>query len=67
MLGVFAAVAMTMTTDRARLELACCHGALASNQAIIRRERGRAERAVNRAHRAWREAKDALMRAWVCA
>jgi hypothetical protein len=25
MLGAFTAVAMAMTTDRARLELACCH------------------------------------------
>lgn len=67
MLGAFASVAMAMTTDRARLEVACCHGALASNQSLIRRERGRAERAVNRAHRAWRDAKDASMVAWVCA
>lgn len=65
MLGVYAAVTMSMTTDRARLELACCHGALATNQAVIRRERGRAERAVARAHRAWREAKTASMIAWV--
>jgi hypothetical protein len=65
MLGVFAGVTMAMTTDKARLELACCHGTLAANQTIIRRERGRAERAVSRAHRAWREAKDASMIAWV--
>lgn len=64
MLGVFASVAMTMTKDQDRLELACCHGALAANQAIIRRERGRAERAVSRAHRAWRDAKDASMIRW---
>lgn len=36
----FTAVAMSMTTDRARLELACCHGTLASNLSVIRRERG---------------------------
>ncbi len=60
MLGVFAAVAMASTKDRDRLEVACCHGTLAANQAIIRRERGRAERVVNRAHRAWRGAKDAF-------
>ena len=65
MLGSVTAVAMAMTRDRGRLELACCHGTLASNQAAIRRERGRAERAVNRAHRAWRDAKDASMIAWV--
>jgi hypothetical protein len=65
MLGALAAVAMSMTRDRARLELACCHGALAANQAVIRRERGRAERAIHRAHRAWRDAKDASMSAWV--
>lgn len=65
MLGAFTSVAMAMTTDRAKLELACCHGALAANQAVIRRERGRAKRAVNRAHRAWQAAKDASMIAWV--
>lgn len=59
MLGVFAAAAMALTGDRDRLEVACCHGALAANQAIIRRERGRAERAVSRAHRAWRDARAA--------
>jgi hypothetical protein len=64
MLGVFAGVTMAMTTDKARLELACCHGTLAANQAIIRRERGRAERAVSRAHRAWRDAKTASMLEW---
>jgi hypothetical protein len=65
MLAPFTAVVVAMTTDRARLELACCHGALASNQSLIRRERGRAERAVSRAHRAWKDAKDASMSAWV--
>jgi len=64
MLGVFTSVAMAMTKDRDRLEVACCHGALAANQAVIRRERGRAERAVNRAHRAWRDAKTASMLRW---
>jgi hypothetical protein len=33
MLGTFAAVAMAMTTDRARLELACCHS-IVGNQAF---------------------------------
>lgn len=55
MLGTVAAVALSMTTDRERLEAACCHGTLASNQAVIRI--GRAERAVCRA-RAWKAAKD---------
>jgi hypothetical protein len=64
MLGVFTSVAMAMTKDKARLELACCHGTLAANQAIIRRERCRAERVVSRAHRAWRDAKDASMIRW---
>lgn len=64
MLGVFTGVTMALTKDKARLELACCHGTLAVNQAVIRRERGRAERAVNRAHRAWRDAKTASMLRW---
>jgi hypothetical protein len=54
-----------MTRDRAHLELACCHSTLESNQAVIRRERGRAERAVARAQRAWRVATDDSARAWV--
>lgn len=65
MLGTVASVAMSLTTDQARLELACCHGTLAAHQALIRRERGRAERAVSRAHRAWRDAKDESMLRWV--
>jgi hypothetical protein len=38
MLGTVAAVAMAMTRDRGRLELACCHCTLESNQAVIRRD-----------------------------
>jgi hypothetical protein len=37
---VFTAVTMTMTKDRDRLEVACCDGILAVNQALIRREQG---------------------------
>jgi hypothetical protein len=65
MLGTVAGVAMSLTRDRARLEVACCHGTLGANQAVIRRERGRAERLVKAAHRAWRDAKNASMLAWV--
>lgn len=61
LLGDVAAVALLLASDRDRLELACCHGALAVNQAVIGSARERAERAVNWAHRAWRAAKDASM------
>lgn len=66
MLGPFAALALLLTEDRPRLELACCHGSLAANRALIRRERDRAERTLARAHRAWRDARDAELTGWVC-
>jgi hypothetical protein len=65
MLGVYASAAMVLTANRAKLELACCHGSLVGNQIRIRREMGRAERAVATAHRAWRSAKTESMIRWV--
>lgn len=66
MLGSFAGVALALCEDRRRLELACCHGSLPVNRALIRRELARAERAVARAHRLWRDARDAELTGWVC-
>jgi hypothetical protein len=65
MLGTFASVAMAQITDRARLELVCCHGTLTAIVAVMRRERGRAERAVNITHRAYAGSRPARrQRAW---
>ena len=50
-----------MMRDRGRLELACCHVTLAKDQAVFKRDRGRAERAVARGRRAWRSGKGECM------
>jgi hypothetical protein len=64
-LGVYASACMALTANRAKLELACCHGALTGNQIRIQRELGRAERAVRAAHRSWTEKKRENMIAWI--
>jgi hypothetical protein len=64
-LGMYAGAVMSLTRNREKLELACCHVALEANRATIGRELGRAERAVRAAHARWRDAKNASMIRWV--
>jgi hypothetical protein len=65
-LGRLDRVCLLLSPDRAALEGACRNPTEKSHAARIRRELVKAERAVNAAHRAWRDLKAEAVVSWVC-